>query len=178
MDTAASTAADDLRDMYAMHTLLRRELGLAPGLVRNATKNDVDQAQTICEHISLMLQVLAIHHERHEDCSRFYHSGDGDDGRDHADSGCSLVTGLHARLHAVYNQISARMRAWRATASDVDAKSLALALECFALLLSDFLAEREEQVLWPRTAAASGQFGPSIVGQADMDLVEHRVGAR
>ena len=49
--------------------------------------------------------------------------------------------------------VSAGMRAWRATVSEVNDKSLAI--EHFAFPLNDFLAVREEQVLWPRTAATS-----------------------
>ena len=44
MDTAANMAADDLRDMYAMHTLFRREFGLAPRLVCDVNEEDADQS--------------------------------------------------------------------------------------------------------------------------------------
>jgi hypothetical protein len=47
------------------------------------------------------------------------------------------------------------MRAWRASAGGRDARSLALALERFAALCSEYLALREEQVLWPRAASLS-----------------------
>jgi hypothetical protein len=36
------------------------------------------------------------------------------------------------------------LKAWRASASEIDAKSLAIALKRFAFLLNDYMALREE----------------------------------
>jgi hypothetical protein len=140
MDTAANMAAEDLRDMYAMHTLFRREFGLAPGLVCDVRDQDTDRAHTVREHIDLMLRLLMIHHERQEACTQ-------------AHPVVRLLNGQHARLHAVHDEIGMLMKAWHASASEIDAKSLALALRKFASLLNDHMALREEQILWPRTAS-------------------------
>jgi hypothetical protein len=153
MDTAANMAADDLRDMYAMHTLFRREFGLAPSLVCDVSEEDADQARAVCEHIDLMLRLLMIHHERQEACRRFHRSGHDQDGHGQTRSVVRLFKGQHAKLHAVYDEIGALMKAWRASASEIDAKSLAIALKRFAFLLNDYMALREEQILWPRTAS-------------------------
>jgi hypothetical protein len=155
MDTAVNTAADDLRDMYAMHTLFRREFGLAPALVLDVMEEDVDQAAAVCEHIDIMLRLLMIHHERQDSCRGFHRSGRGASGRARADSVVPLVMGQHAKLHAVYDEITSLMQTWRASASGLDAKSLALALERFTSLCNEHMALREEQVLWPRAASLS-----------------------
>jgi hypothetical protein len=128
MDTAANMPAEDLRDMYAMHTLFRREFGLAPGLVCDVADEDIDRARAVGEHIDLMLELVTR-------------------------SAVRLVTGQHARLHAVYDEIGALIKVWRVSASEIDAKSLALALREFASLLNDYMSLREEQILWPRAAA-------------------------
>lgn len=153
MDTAANTAADDLRDMYAMHTLFRREFGLAPDLVCDVRDKDTDRTRIVCEHIDLMLRLLMIHHERQEACRRFHRSGHDQDGHDKTRSAVLLAKGQHAKLHAAYDETGALMKAWRASASGIDAKSLALSLKRFAFLLNDYMAVREEQILWPRTAS-------------------------
>jgi hypothetical protein len=140
MDTAANMPAADLRDMYAMHTLFRREFGLAPDLVRDVRDEDADGARAVCEHLDLMLRLLMIHHERQEACRQ-------------TRSVVRLVRGQHARLHAVYDEIGTLMKAWHGSASEIDAKSLAHALRKFASLLNDYMALREEQILWPRTAS-------------------------
>jgi hypothetical protein len=155
MDTAANTAADGLRDMYAMHTLFRREFGLAPALVRDVREEDVDQAAAVCEHIDIVLRLLMIHHERQDSCRRFYRPGRGAGGRARADSVVPLVKGQHAQLHAVYDEVTSLMQTWRASASVLDAKSLALAFERLTSLCNEHMALREEQVLWPRTASLS-----------------------
>jgi hypothetical protein len=144
---AVEAAADELRDMYAVHTLFRREFGLAPGLVLGAAEGDAGQAGAVCEHVGMMLRLLVIHHEREGWCRGWGGPGGG--------GGGAVALGRHARLHEACDEVSGLMRAWRASAGGRDARSLALALERFAALCSEHLALREEQVLWPRAASLS-----------------------
>jgi hypothetical protein len=60
--TQASEPMADLRE-YMAHTMLRRELGLLPRLVRNVMPGDVDRAEIIGTHAEHVCFVLHLHHE-------------------------------------------------------------------------------------------------------------------
>jgi hypothetical protein len=120
-------STDELRDMYALHTLFRREFGLAPVLVRELGEGDAVDATVVCQHIDLMLRLLMSHH----------------------------VNGEYPELHAARDEVALLMRFWCASASALDAKPLAVALEGLSSLVNQLMARREEAILWPRTAALS-----------------------
>jgi hypothetical protein len=147
MDKAADVSLDGLRDTYAVHTLFRRELGLAPGLVRDITGEDAARTRLVCEHLDLVITFLTGYHESRHDCGCLSHEDPGHVTRP--------AEGEHARLHQVLDHVTTLMRAWRASAAALDAKPLAIALEQLALLLNDYMARREEAILWPRTASAA-----------------------
>src|SRR6201984_1436793 len=50
------------RDMFAAHTMFRREFGLMPGLVRAVTPGDTQRATLVADHIALLSGVLGQHH--------------------------------------------------------------------------------------------------------------------
>jgi hypothetical protein len=129
VDQSADDELTRLRDMCALHTLFRRELALAPGLVRGAAAADGGRrVRRICGHLDLVLSLLALYRQRAGDCPRVRHAAD----------------------HA-----AAQVDTWRTSSSELHAKQLAGALEQLALILNDYLADREEVVLWPRAAARS-----------------------
>jgi hypothetical protein len=92
-----------------------------------------------------------IHHEGEDACQRFRRAGHDQGGQ--VRPVVCLVKGQHARLHAVHDEIGELMKAWHASASEIEGKALTLALKIFALLVNDYMTLREEQVLWPRAAS-------------------------
>jgi hypothetical protein len=134
MDKAADASLDGLRDMYAVHTLFRRELSLAPGLVRGIADEDAVRTRRACEHLDLVITLLTGYHKSQPAAG------------EHAE---------HARLHRVLDHVTTLVRAWRGSGAALDAKRLAVALEQLALLLNDYLARQEEAILWPRTASVA-----------------------
>jgi hemerythrin-like domain-containing protein len=52
----------DARDMFAAHTMFRREFGLMPGLVLGVTAGDERRAAVVADHIALVSTVLEHHH--------------------------------------------------------------------------------------------------------------------
>src|SRR4051812_8925026 len=52
----------DARDMFAVHTMFRREYGTTPGLVRAVTAGDQQRVTVVADHIALMNHVLQGHH--------------------------------------------------------------------------------------------------------------------
>ena len=53
----------DVGEMYAVHTMLRREFSLLPGLIRGADRDDAQRRFLIGAHVQLVCQILHTHHE-------------------------------------------------------------------------------------------------------------------
>jgi hypothetical protein len=149
MDTAIGTPAADIRDMYAIHTLFRREFGLTPGLIRDVDDGDTERSGVLYEHIDLILRLLELYDEEHNDCPRFRAPSPGRGGI----APVVLLDGRHTGLHAVLDEISVLLPAWRATAAVAQAASLAAALERLAAVLDAHMTWEEEKVLWPHSAS-------------------------
>jgi predicted ester cyclase len=60
--TASTTEGADTRDMIVVHTALRREFRLAPGLVRGTPADDIARASIVAAHLELMNGFLRLHH--------------------------------------------------------------------------------------------------------------------
>ena len=45
----------DARDMFAAHTLFRREFGLMPGLVRAVAAGDTKRSALVADHVAFFL---------------------------------------------------------------------------------------------------------------------------
>jgi hypothetical protein len=147
---ALVTEADEalnLRDMYATHTLFRREFALAPRLVRDVTEEDPPRTRLVCEHLDLIMTLLITHHQAQDTC----------DWPSPPDPGQPAVTrrteAEHTTLHQLTDHITTLIHQWSASASNLHAKQLAAALEQLTLLINDRMARREETILWPRTAS-------------------------
>jgi hemerythrin-like domain-containing protein len=53
----------DVGEMYLVHTMLRREFGLLPDLIRGTDRNDTKRRALIGSHAQLVSQILHAHHE-------------------------------------------------------------------------------------------------------------------
>ena len=53
----------DVGEMYAVHTMLRREFSLLPGVIRGADRDDAQRRFLIGAHVQLVCQILHTHHE-------------------------------------------------------------------------------------------------------------------
>lgn len=60
--TTSTTPGTDTRDMIVVHTALRREFRLVPGLVRDTPVGDVARASSVAAHLELMTSFLHLHH--------------------------------------------------------------------------------------------------------------------
>ncbi|HTU74373.1 MAG TPA: hypothetical protein VMG38_12720, partial [Trebonia sp.] len=52
----------DTQDMYALHTMFRREFALLPGLVRGVAAKDEERARAVADHVRLLTLILHNHH--------------------------------------------------------------------------------------------------------------------
>src|SRR6185437_16102004 len=60
--TTTSESLTDTREMFAAHSLFRREFGLSPGLVRAVTAGGMARAALVTRHLDLLVTVLTVHH--------------------------------------------------------------------------------------------------------------------
>jgi hypothetical protein len=60
--TTVNERPADARDMAAAHTMIRREFGLMPALVRGAAAGDTPRVTLIADQITLMTGFLNGHH--------------------------------------------------------------------------------------------------------------------
>src|SRR6201991_1702869 len=63
MTTPPHAPMADVDEMYVVHTMLRREFSLLPGLIRGAERNDAKRRALIGAHALLVCQILHTHHE-------------------------------------------------------------------------------------------------------------------
>lgn len=140
MNQDADKSLDHLRDMYATHTLFRREFGLAPGLVRDVAEDDARRVRLVCEHLDLIMTLLDLYRHSQDAC--------GPPG-----PGIRFGEGDRARLHQAIGHVTALIGTWGTSASSLHAKQLAGALEQLNLLLNEHMARQEEVILWPQTAS-------------------------
>lgn len=57
----------DARDMFVVHAMFRREFGLMPGLVRAVAAGGTGRAALVADHVALMSEGLAAHHQGEDD---------------------------------------------------------------------------------------------------------------
>jgi hypothetical protein len=62
MTTGPTTELLDTREMLVVHSLFRRELRLAAGLVRRVSPRDTRRAAVVARHLGLVEEVLHHHH--------------------------------------------------------------------------------------------------------------------
>ncbi|MFJ4847225.1 MULTISPECIES: hemerythrin domain-containing protein [unclassified Streptomyces] len=53
----------DVRDMYMAHTMIRREFGLLPQLVRDVLPNDTKRSEVVGAHAEFVCRLLHFHHD-------------------------------------------------------------------------------------------------------------------
>ncbi|MFE2181216.1 hemerythrin domain-containing protein [Streptomyces sp. NPDC059455] len=65
-----NTRSADSRDMYAVHTMFRREFGALPTLIRRVTAHDGARARIVADHVALLVDLLHVHHRSEDDHCR------------------------------------------------------------------------------------------------------------
>jgi hemerythrin-like domain-containing protein len=134
----------DTRDMYAVHTLFRREYALMPALVRSVAANDKERSGIVADHIELVNTVLH-HHHRVEDkhlWPRLLDRGSKD-----VASIVHVMEDQHQRLETMIAQVDGATRSWRSSADSKSGATLADALDRMIALLDDHMGMEEERIL-------------------------------
>lgn len=58
-----SQLAAPVWEMHLMHDMLRREFGMAPGLIRNVRQGDTGRAGVVGAHLDMLCRLLHTHHQ-------------------------------------------------------------------------------------------------------------------
>lgn len=133
----------DSRDMVIIHSVFRRELRLAPDMVRAVPDGDTTRSGVVSEHLTDLLDLLHHHHEGEdqllwpklrERAAEFTDLFDSMDA-DHGSIGSSI------------DAVQSALRDWSGTADRAHGDRLAEALDALLPPLVDHLDREEERIL-------------------------------
>jgi hemerythrin-like domain-containing protein len=134
----------DARDMFAVHTMFRREFALLPDLVRGVMAGDAERAVAVGDHVALVSTMLHIHHS-------------GEDRhiwpllRERAAGKIAEIVDVmeeqHDRIHAEYLRLGEALTAWREDPSARSGDALAGAIEQLIPPLEAHLSLEEDEVV-------------------------------
>jgi deazaflavin-dependent oxidoreductase (nitroreductase family) len=142
-DTASPFA--DTRDMYTVHSMMRREFALLPALVRSVEAGDSARAQVVADHIKLLSLVLNEHHSAEDAVlwpkllSR---------APKEIDPVVHLVEEQHQKIDTLTDHVDALVAPWTSGAGLNDRDALSEALDCLAVLLYGHM-QLEERLILP-----------------------------
>lgn len=134
----------DARDMFVVHTMFRRELGLMPGLVRAVTAGDSTRTVLVADHVALVTEGLAAHHKGEDDhiWPRL---------RERCPEVCASLVDVmedqHHAIHECFAPVEKTAESWRHTASADTRDALAEAIEQLLVVTREHLALEEERVV-------------------------------
>jgi hypothetical protein len=142
--TTPDESLADPRDMFAAHTMFRREFALMPGLVRAVTPGDKPRATLVADHIALVTGILSQHHagEGRHIWPRL---------RERCPQQCGpLIDVMEDQRHAIHAcllQVSKALPPWRDSTSAHARGALAGAIDRLIAVITENLALEEERVV-------------------------------
>ncbi len=153
----------DVHDMVVVHRVFRRELGLAPRLVRAVPAGDTARAAVVAAHLRLCLDGLHLHHS-------------GEDAvlwpklLERTAPDAALITRMeaqHEQVHDCLERLRPALDRWEAEARPAVTEEVAASLEALAAALLVHLAEEEREIL-PLAARHLTESEWEAVGQHGM----------
>lgn len=142
--TVANEPLADARDMFAIHTVFRREFGLMPDLVRNVADGDLSRAMLVADHIARVSLLLHVHHTEEDK-----HVWPPLLKRGNAEI-TSLVYAMedeHEEIFEYLEQVEEGRKSWIQTAYAEARDAVADAVERLLPVLKRHLAEEEEHIV-------------------------------
>lgn len=142
MNPSTDEPMADVRDMYMAHTMIRREFGLLPQLVRDVEPYDIRRSEVVGAHAELVCGFLHFHHE-------------GEDvilwpllqqrGGAEAEAIVPLMEEQHHTIEAANSQALRLLPQWRSTAHG--GHELAEALDRLLAALLEHMTMEEQRIL-------------------------------
>lgn len=134
----------DVRDMYLAHTMFRREIGLAPALVRDVAGGDVDRAAIVADHLQIVDNGLHHHHvaeDKHLWPRLVERAGT------EAGPVVRVMEEQHRAIDTLLDDVRAGLAQWRGTADTAQGEALAEAIGRLRERLVEHLAVEEDLAL-------------------------------
>lgn len=134
----------DARDMFVVHKMFRREFRLMPDLVRAVAPGDAARAAVVADHVALINEGLAAHHQG-EDDHIWPHLRERCPGE--CGSLVDIMADQHRVIHEHYRPVQTRAETWRHTASADARDALAEAIERLLAVTEEHMAVEEERLV-------------------------------
>ena len=133
----------DTTDMVLVHRVFRRELRLAPRLVRHVGAGDTAQAGRVAAHVAGLLDALHHHHSGEDELvwPKLLQRAPLDDGL------VARMQAQHETVAGLLEQVRQLLAPWQSSASPLAAQRLAETSEALSVALDEHLAEEERRVL-------------------------------
>lgn len=170
MTAPAADQAIDTRDMIVVHTALRREYRLAPGVVQAVEPGDVARAVTVADHVHLINGFLH-HHHTGED--RLLWPKLLERVPAEVAPTVELMESQHHNIHRLIDSCETLLASWRNDASQPSRDALAEALAQLHGALGEHLSAEEEQIL-PLAAQCLSQQEWDQLGEDGMASLEKK----
>ncbi|MFJ6120322.1 hemerythrin domain-containing protein [Streptomyces sp. NPDC092129] len=132
----------DVRDMYMVHGMFRREFGLLPELVRGVAEGDKERAKVVGAHTDLLCRILHAHHGG-EDALLWPRLQER--GGQEALGLVAAMEGQHQAIEETLERVTGLLPEWWATARN--GAELAEVFDGLLLLLTEHMAVEERDVL-------------------------------
>ncbi|MFC3995067.1 hemerythrin domain-containing protein [Nocardiopsis sediminis] len=134
----------DSRDMYAVHTMFRREFRALPALIRGVAAHDRARTQIVADHVALLVELLHVHHRSEDDhCWPKLASRGPEDVAAIVD----LMQSQHKVVDAALQDTEVQASRWRDSATAEDRDMLAGAIDRLLPPLCEHLDAEEEKML-------------------------------
>jgi hemerythrin-like domain-containing protein len=134
----------DIREMYMVHTVFRREFALLPALVRGVAIGDKERSQIIADHIGLLNSSL--HHHHHGEDKHLWPRL-LERGSTEIAPIVHVMEEQHEGIEKAHDEISAALEAWRGSAASEPREALADVLDRIIPLLNEHMGMEEEHIL-------------------------------
>ncbi|MEV4176379.1 hemerythrin domain-containing protein [Nonomuraea sp. NPDC049709] len=132
----------DVRDMYMAHTMIRREFGLLPQLVRDVKPRDTQRSEAVGAHADFMCGLLHFHHEG-EDVVLWPLLQER--GGEEAESIVPVMEKQHDAIESANAEAMRLLVAWRSTATGTE--ELAAVFDRLLAALLEHMVMEEERIL-------------------------------
>lgn len=163
--SATSTTLTDVSAMPVIHSVYRRELRLAGGLVRGVADGDTARARVVADHLTWVGEHLHRHHTLED---RLLWPLLLERVAEELSPVVDLMQTQHQTVDALQEQVAQLVEQWRETAREEDALRLASLLDRLYVHLVEHL-DAEEQRLLPIAARALSQDEWDAMGRAARD---------
>jgi hypothetical protein len=171
---AAQEQLTDVRDMYVVHRVFRREFAQIPRLVRTVTPGDTARAGVIARHARLILGGLDMHHT-------------GEDALlwpkllERAAPSADLIHRMevqHHRVEELIAQLNQALPRWEAEARPAVTEEVASTFDALRFALLEHLDEEERHILplaerhiSPQEWAGLGEHGMAKVKKSELPIL-------